>query len=74
MKVSKAINDLSEKELKKMRFISDGTWFDEGTEAKLLCKTSEFMDGIWGGLFKGIRNGFIDEEMCASDEFKINGD
>ena len=52
-----------------MRYISDGTWFDKGTEAELLFKTTEFEDGTWAGLFKGIHNGEIDEEMCTSDEF-----
>ena len=73
MKVSKGTNELSEEELKKMKFISDGTWFDKGTEAKLLFKTSEFADGTWGGLFEGIKDGLVDEEMCASDEFEIEG-
>lgn len=41
-------------------------WFDEGTEAELLFITTED-----AGLFRGIRNGSIDEEMCLLEEFII---
>jgi len=49
-----------------MKYISDGTWFDKGSEAELLFET---MDGV--GLFKGIKDGNLDEEICMFDEFEI---
>jgi len=52
-----------------MKYISDGTWYDKGTECELLFKITDFVDGTWSGLFRGIRNGGIDEEVCLSDEF-----
>lgn len=62
------------------KFISNGEWFDKGTEAKLLFQyiweygTSpdgrfEGPDAV--GLFEGIRNGRPDEEGCGFDEFDI---
>ena len=64
----------------KMKYISDGTWFDKDTECELL---SDFGNGT--GLFFGIRTcqnsaaeggkplgtKYRDEEVCGSDEFKI---
>ena len=46
-----------------MKYLSDGTWFDKGTEAKLIID----MDDC--GLFEGIRFGKIDQEICGIDEF-----
>lgn len=44
------------------------TWFDEGTEATLICEiTSEY------GLFSGIKDGKEDEEGCLYEEFDIWG-
>ena len=58
--------------LSKWKFISDGTWFDEGTEVKFICWSYE-ADTIKesAGLFEGLRNGNIDQESCPFDEFKI---
>ena len=52
-----------------MIYISDGTWFDKGTEATLLFKVTEFEDGDISGLFKGLRKGEWDEELCLFSEF-----
>lgn len=46
-------------------FISDGTWFDKGT---ICIRLVETIDG--DGLFLGMRNGELDEEMCSQSEFK----
>ena len=54
-----------------MKYISDGTWFDKGTEAELLGALAEFPDGDKSGLFKGLRNGEWDEELCLFSEFEI---
>lgn len=64
------------------KYISDGTWFKKGTEAKLLF---DDMEGCVVGLFEGIRiaqnecelkrhalgEEYLDEEMCGFDEFEI---
>ena len=42
------------------------TWFDEGTEAKLL---GELINEV--GLFRGIHNGEEDEELCPLEEFNV---
>lgn len=54
-----------------MKFIAKkDTWFDEGTEAKLLTDCGGgFFNG--NGIFEGIRNGKVDEELCGYEEFKI---
>lgn len=53
------------------KFISDGTWFDKGTEAKLTV----YLDGAEAGLFTGIINGEPCGreygEQCSLDEFWI---
>ena len=53
------------------KFISDGTWFDKGTEAKL----TTYLRGTGTGLFTGIVNGEPcgreDGEQCSLDEFWI---
>lgn len=62
-----------------MKFISDGTWFDKGTEAFLIEGTSfdcfSLVDGKMipskSGLFSGIRLGADDEEVCGFEEFTI---
>lgn len=41
------------------------TWFDEGTEAKLLADCGFF------GIFEGIREGKPDEETCLYEEFEV---
>lgn len=54
-----------------MKFISDGTWFDKGTEATLVdnCWWGEIKDGEdnRSGLFEGIRTGHR-KEYGASNE------
>ena len=51
------------------RYISNGEWFDEGTEAKVIGKP--FGTTPESGLFLGTRNGKPDEEVCGFDEFTI---
>ena len=53
-------------ETKMKVYISDGTWFDKGTEAKLIGNVTES-----SGIFKGIKDGSPDEEVCGFDEFHI---
>lgn len=52
-----------------IHYISDGTWFDEGTEATLIDDYR--MEGLNSGLFVGALLGNIDEEVCGFDEFVI---
>ena len=53
------------------KFISNGTWFDKGTEAKL----TTYLDGTDSGLFTGIISekscNRLDGELCSLDEFWI---
>ena len=53
------------------KFISDGTWFDKGTEATL----TTFLRGTDTGLFTGIVDGEscgrTDGELCMFEEFWI---
>ena len=53
------------------RYISKGEWFDEGTIAILLGAEVDYEDGDKSGLFKGLRNDCIDEEICFFSEFEI---
>ena len=47
-------------------YISDGTWFDKDT----ICeKIVDCENG--SGIYKGLRLGSVDEELCQDDEFKI---
>lgn len=55
-----------------MKYISDGTWFAKGTECELLFYCEEGPDG-WG-LYRGMKDGQIDEELCSNDEFEIIDD
>ncbi len=48
------------------KYISKGEWFDKGTEAELLVPIDDD-----AGLFRGIKDGRIDEEQCMLDEFEI---
>ncbi len=60
-----------------MKYIAKAdTWFDEGTEAIPII---DFVDAYddWEmtklnpfSLFRGIRNGEVDEEICTIDEFE----
>lgn len=65
-------------ELLNLRFISKkDEWFDENTEAQLICLTGTGRCGTpsgprsVSGLFKGHKNGGIDEEVCCFTEFEI---
>lgn len=42
------------------------TWFDEGEEVKLI---DIIRPGV--GLFEGIKNGELDQEVCPFEDFKI---
>ena len=42
------------------------TWFDEGTEVEHIA----VFDQNWG-LFRGLKEGCLDEETCPLDEFEI---
>ena len=62
-----------------MKFISDGTWFDKGTEVKILAECGTVYDGDTGiptlnVLVSGLKNGSPDEEMCTMEEFMIVDD
>lgn len=56
-----------------MKFISDGTWFDKGTEVEIIaeCGTVWSRDNIptLSVLARGLKDGDIDEEMCCMEEF-----
>jgi hypothetical protein len=64
---------------KTARFFSNGVWFDKGTEAFLIegtdydcfIKRDGKMIPSKSGLFRGIRNGHEDEEVCGFEEFEI---
>ena len=49
------------------RYFSKGDWFDEGQEVEQLAHLGEWD----AGLFRGLKNGTIDEEVCPYDEFII---
>jgi hypothetical protein len=52
------------------RFVAlPGCWFDEGTEARLI--TDDVYPGLEAGLFEGLHNGILDQEICPMDEFRI---
>lgn len=50
------------------------TWFDEGTTVELI---DDYRDGRTdtpfgtSGLFRGYKNGNLDEEICFFEEFEI---
>lgn len=51
-------------------------WFDSGTEVKLIddYRTSDAMiyhKSLNAGLFEGLRNGVLDQEVCDFDEFEV---
>ena len=61
-----------------IKYISDGTWFDEGEECIAIWIDNDI------GLFKGYRTcinpnaeahpkgeRYLDEEMCGVDEFEV---
>lgn len=43
------------------------TWFDEGTEVELV---DDYRPDLASGLFRGLRHGQRDEEICRFDEFR----
>ena len=47
------------------------TWFDAGTVAVLV---DDYRPNMEAGLFCGIRDGQIDEEVCAFEEFYVEED
>jgi hypothetical protein len=51
-----------------IKYISKGEWFDTDTEAVLIDDYRP-NNGPNSGLFRGYRNGQIDEEVCSFDEF-----
>lgn len=55
-----------------MKYVSDGTWFNKGTECELLidCEDGDAPE-THNGLFRGLHEDYIDEEMCLFDEFTI---
>lgn len=56
-----------------MKYIAKkDTWFDEGTECKLLVDCSPGVDG--SGVYEGFKDGKLDEELCGHDEFEIIGE
>lgn len=66
--------------MKRVKLISDGTWFDEGTEVYQYDKSPlERMTleeySMWKKegfiLVCGYRNGEIDGESCCLDEFSV---
>ncbi len=68
-----------------VKLISDGTWFDKGTEVFCTDQPLESMtrftkekyeqrvNDSWGILCRGYVDGGtrIDEEMCSYDEFEV---
>ena len=52
-------------------FISDGTWFDKGTEAKLTVYLRGTNTGFFTGIVDGEPCGREDGEQCSLDEFWI---
>ena len=53
-----------------MKYISNGEWFDKGTEAILIDDYRNEVNGYNAGLFSGTRDGSEDEEICSFDEFE----
>ncbi len=64
------------------KYISDGTWFDKGSQATLI---DDYRPQLEAGLFEGIRTcenplsegnrhtvgeKYIDQEVCGFDEFE----
>ena len=54
-----------------IKYISDGTWFDKGTEAILIDDYSLENPKYTFGLFFGVKDGKPDEEVCQFEEFEI---
>jgi hypothetical protein len=45
-----------------------GEWFDAGTVAMLV---DDYRPDMEAGLFRGVRDGKLDEEVCAFAEFDV---
>lgn len=56
------------KNKKKIYRAKPNTWFDEGTEVKLV---DDYRPKLPCGLFCGLQDGKLDEEICSFNEFKI---
>jgi hypothetical protein len=69
-----------------IRYFSDGTWFDKGTECRLVddCSTPHNSMGIFLGTRtcvdsaaeggRAVGEQYLDEELCGFDEFEIIDD
>ena len=45
-------------------------WYDAGTEVKLIDDYRTDPKNPWNsGLFEGLKNGIVDQEVCSFDEF-----
>lgn len=62
--------------MKKIKYIAKpDEWFDEGTEVKLIddyrSSSAMYFGGasMNAGLFEGLRDGKVDQEVCSFDEF-----
>ena len=47
--------------------VKKDTWFDAGTRAKLIA---DCRPQINSGVFEGIKDGKLDEELCEFEEFE----
>jgi len=53
-----------------IKYKSDGSWFDEGTIARLIDDYRSASPPLDCGLFIGFVDGIIDEEVCIFEEFE----
>jgi len=55
---------------KNLKFIArPNTWFDAGTEVEILLGNRKVDHNETGFVFRGTKDGFIDEEYCSIFEF-----
>lgn len=65
------------RQIKQLKYISrKDEWFDEGTEAKLIDDYRDndamfYNRDLNSGLFEGLKDGKLDQEVCCFDEFDI---
>lgn len=64
--------------MKRIKYVAKpDEWFDEGTEVKLIddyrADSSMYFGGpsMNAGLFEGLKDGKVDQEVCSFDEFDI---
>lgn len=63
--------------MKRVKYIAlPDTWFDEGTEVKLIDDYRNndamfFNRSLDAGLFEGLVDGCLDQEVCPFDEFEL---